>query len=110
MKIISIVVSINQKIVIVGNSLDWYYRMMTKEQYIQYIVDLDDNTYDFVLNAILEFPLHYTLDDICTGWIFPKNMAKYREDLAGYLHLTYTDLLDETTSSNISYQDILDAL
>lgn len=81
--------------------LDWYYNMMTKDQYIQYIGDL---------NAILEFPLHYTLDDICQAWIFTENMDRYREDLEGYLHLTYADLLDDTTSSNINYQDILDAL
>ena len=90
--------------------LDWYYNMMTKKQYIQYIVALDGNDYDFALNAILEFPLHYTLDDICQAWIFTENMDRYREDLEGYLHLTYADLLDDTTSSNINYQDILDAL
>jgi hypothetical protein len=90
--------------------LDWYYNMMTKKQYIQYIVALDGNDYDFALNAILEFPLYYTLDDICQNWIFTRNMDKYREDLADYLNLTYADLLDDTTSSNINYQDILDAL
>jgi hypothetical protein len=84
--------------------------MMTKDQYIQYISDLDGTGYDFALNAILEFPLHYTLDTICQAWIFTKNMDRYREDLADYLHLTYADLLDDTTSSNMNYQDILDVL
>lgn len=91
--------------------LDWYYNMMTKEQYIQYIVDLDKCSYDFTKTTILHYPSHYTLNTICTEWIFARNKYKYRGDLLDYLHLTYADLLDDnTTSSNMSYQDILKLL
>ena len=101
--------------------LDWYYNMMTKEQYLKYVVELERageikanvtprKTYEYVKKSILEFPSSYTLNDICIRFIRYYNESKYRKDLHDYLHLTYADLLDETTSSNVSYQSILDAL
>lgn len=91
--------------------LDWYYNMMTKEQYLKYLVELEETSYDFSKSAILHYLSDMTLDEICTEWIFNKNEVKYRADLADYLHLTYADLLDDNvTPSNVSYQSILDAL
>ena len=85
--------------------LDWYYSMMTKEKYIKYISELDDISEKYAKRCILAFPPNRTLETICDNWIFTHNEAKYREDLADYLHLTYADLLDD-----VSYQDILDVL
>lgn len=85
--------------------------MMTKEQYLKYLVELDKTSYNFLTKLLLRYPSRYTLDKICTEWIFSTSRYKYREDLRDYLHLTYADLLDDNvTSSNVSYQDILDAL
>lgn len=97
----------------VQQMLDWYHSMMTKEEYLRYVVRIErelspgtDKTYDCVKDYVLTHP-NYSLDKICDKFIYRNNEDRYRRDLKDYLHLTYSDLLDET---NLRYQDILDAL
>ena len=97
--------------------LDWYYNMMTKEQYLRYVVRIErelssrtDKTYEYIKDYVLS-QANYSLDKICARFIYHNNEDRYRRDLKDYLHLTYADLLDDnTTSSNMSYQDILKLL
>jgi hypothetical protein len=40
--------------------------MMTKEQYLKYLVELDETSYNFLTKLLLRYPSRYTLDKICT--------------------------------------------